>query len=681
MNNKWFCKMVLQLNPHSNPRKLAGVRLRFGLFLVHVVFSCASHALGGAPDWLRAATQSPLPRYPEDTNAVVLLDDQSTVISDSGEIKTVYRRAYKILRSEGRHHGVVAVYFDNETQLTRLKAWSIAAGGKDYEVKEKDAVETSAFNESLYQDTRHKVLVIPAAEPGSVVAYEYEQKRRSRILQDTWRFQDDIPVHRARFTLRLPRGWEYRAHWSNYPEWQPRSAGENQLVWELEEVPAILEEPSMPPPRAIEGWLGVTYYPRQTPAADQPAASWQSVGLWFAELAADRRRSSTEIHQKTQELVSGAATPLAKIDALAAFVQQQIRYVAIEIGIGGYQPHAARDVFVNRYGDCKDKATLLSTMLEEIGIKSDYVLVNAARGVVIPQFPSMLSFNHVILAIHLPADIPASGLWSVHVDDRLGRVLYFDPTDPYVPLGYLPDQLQASYGLLIAQGGGQLQQLPLMPPPSNRLLRAAKLVLTSDGTLYGNVTEFRSGEPAAAMRAQLLRTSESERKQVQEKFLGSFLAGCVLKDFHVDNLEQLNEGLVARYSFVAAGYAKSAGDLLLLRPRVLGSKAQDGLELAAGKPRKYPVAYRVTTSQGDVVEIVLPDEYKVDELPAPLAIDTGIAQYSSRSEVTGNLLRYTRNYEIKKILVPADSVDQLKEFFRQITADERGSVVLKRSIQ
>jgi len=139
--------------------------------------------------------------------------------------------------------------------------------------------------------------------------------------------------------------------------------------------------------------------------------------------------------------------------------------------------------------------------------------------------------------------------------------------------------------------------------------------------------------------------------------------------------------LVARYSFVAAGYAKSAGDLLLLRPRVLGSKAQDGLELEASKPRKYPVAYRVTTLQGDVVEIVLPDEYKVDELPAPLAIDTGIAQYGSRSEVTGNLLRYTRNYEIKKILVPADSVDQLKEFFRQITADERGSVVLKRSVQ
>src|SRR5713226_2180365 len=146
MNNKWFCKMVLQLNPRSNPRKLAGVHLRFGLFLVSVVFSCASHALGGAPDWLRAATQAPLPKYPEDTNAVVLLDDQSTVISDSGEIKTVYRRVYKILRSEGRHHGVVAVYFDNETQLTRLKGWSIAAGGKDYEVKEKDAVETSAFS-------------------------------------------------------------------------------------------------------------------------------------------------------------------------------------------------------------------------------------------------------------------------------------------------------------------------------------------------------------------------------------------------------------------------------------------------------------------------------------------------------------------------------------------------------
>ena len=65
---------------------------------------------------------------------------------------------------------------------------------------------------------------------------------------------------------------------------------------------------------------------------------------------------------------------------LAEFVQQDIRYVGIELGIGGFQPHPAPDVFSHRYGDCKDKATLVRTMLREIGVDSYYVLINATRG-------------------------------------------------------------------------------------------------------------------------------------------------------------------------------------------------------------------------------------------------------------------------------------------------------------
>jgi hypothetical protein len=110
------------------------------IILSAMAVASAPSAAASTPEWLRAATQTPLPKYAEDTNAVVLLDEQITTVTDAGEIKTMYRRAFRILRSEGRNRALVAVYFDNETRLTRLKAWSIPAGGKDYEVKEKDAV-------------------------------------------------------------------------------------------------------------------------------------------------------------------------------------------------------------------------------------------------------------------------------------------------------------------------------------------------------------------------------------------------------------------------------------------------------------------------------------------------------------------------------------------------------------
>src|SRR5208283_3003611 len=99
---------------------------------------------------------------------------------------------------------------------------------------------------------------------------------------------------------------------------------------------------------------------------------------------------------------AAAPTLLAKIQALAAFVQDDIRYVAIELGIGGYQPHAAADVLRHRYGDCKDKATLLSAMLREIGVASYYVIINSERGSLTTAAPPNIEFNHAILAIALP---------------------------------------------------------------------------------------------------------------------------------------------------------------------------------------------------------------------------------------------------------------------------------------
>ena len=169
-----------------------------------LVLFLGSTAVAGTPDWLRALAGQPLPKYPDNTNAVVLLDEQLTSVDHEGEVKTLYRRAYKILRPEGRKHGTFGVYFDQETRLTYLKAWSLSAQGTEYEVKEKDAVETSPFEEALYLDTRLKLLKIPAAEPGSIIGYEYEQRRRPFVLQDMWRFQDELPVRRSRLVIRLP---------------------------------------------------------------------------------------------------------------------------------------------------------------------------------------------------------------------------------------------------------------------------------------------------------------------------------------------------------------------------------------------------------------------------------------------------------------------------------------------
>jgi transglutaminase-like putative cysteine protease len=640
--------------------------------------AAAPLAQAGAPDWLRALARETLPTYPPDTEAVVLLEDEVTTIQPDGEIKTRYRKAYKILRPGGKSYGTMAVYFDNETRLTFLKGWSIPVRGDEYEVKEKDAIETAPFDGILYQETRLKFLTIPATEPGSVVGYEYEQRHRPYVLQDSWRFQESIPVRVSRFTLQLPAGWEYKALWRNHSPQEPREAGANQWMWELRDLPGIEDEPSMPAWQAVAGRMNLKFFPRDPALQGKVQDSWNDIGRWYAQLASTRRSPSPDIQKKVKELTAGLIDTVAKIRALTSFAQRDVRYVAIEIGIGGYQPHAAPEIFANRYGDCKDKATLLSVMLREIGVESYYVVVNTKRGVAAPEFPSMLSFNHVILALRFPPELSPVNLHAFYEHPRLGRLLFFDPTDNITPLGYIPSYLQNGYGLLVGDADGELLRLPLLPSHVNRLEREAKFRLLPNGTLSGDVRETFSGSFATDRRGRMLVTPLQERAKVVEGFLGGFLPNFVLRKASVVDLDVYDRDFGLTYSFDSTSYAKTAGNLLLVRPRVLGQKSENVLE--GSKARQHPVEFDEASVQTDIYEITLPEGYVVDELPAPVKLDAGVATYHSQAEVKGNVLRYQRDYQIKDVFVDKQGLDKLKVFFRQVAADERNSAVLKKAV-
>ena len=170
MKNRWFCERHNELRGargrDPGPPRIPRSRRAALITLVLTLAAGSQPLLASAPDWLRAAAQAPSAKYTEDTDAIVLLDSQITTITESGEARTLYRRAYRILRPEGRKYGMVSIPFDPDTRLDHLRAWSISPDGKDYEVGDKDSVETGLFSESLYDDTREKLLQIPDAEPG-----------------------------------------------------------------------------------------------------------------------------------------------------------------------------------------------------------------------------------------------------------------------------------------------------------------------------------------------------------------------------------------------------------------------------------------------------------------------------------------------------------------------------------
>lgn len=657
------------------------------IFAATFTFTCAL-ALGvaaapaaradNAPEWMRAAAREKYPDPPKDAVAIVLLDDGQTTVKPNGDIEYHMRRVYKLLRPEtlgDSYYKIAEVSFNNEMKIKFLKAWTIMPNGTEIEVKEKDFAEVSLTSYEIFNDQRAKLIKFPEANPGSVVGFEYIQTHRPFTLDDLWGFQEGVPVHRSRYTLSLPTGWEFTALWANHPDQKPETTGSNQYTWEVLDSPAIETEPEMPPITAVAVHMYVKFFPHDPNIRAKTVGSWKEIGAWDWSLIEPRRVSTPAIKAKVAELIASAPDRLAKIRALASFVQRDIRYAAIEIGIGGNQPHAAGDVFANRYGDCKDKATLLNTMLAEIGVHSFNVIINTRRGITRPEFPFDL-FNHEILAIQLPDDVSDTPLYAVVRHPKLGRLLFFDPTNERVPLGYLPYYEQNSYGLVVTPDGGELVATPLLPPSTNRLLRTASLTLNAAGSLTGEVKEIRWGGPAMDSREHLLQVPPARRDKVFEEFLGSSLSNFTLTGASIGNLENYDESLLLDYKFLAEGYAKRAGDLLVVRPRVVGAK---GSNILSGKPRKYPIEFLEATRQDDQIDITLPPGYVVDELPEPVKAECAYGTYKSEVKVEGNKLHYSRTYEIRDIYVPSQKLAEVKDFFQQIAAAERSSAVLKRA--
>jgi hypothetical protein len=131
-------------------------------------------------------------------------------------------------------------------------------------------------------------------------------------------------------------------------------------------------------------------------------------------------------------------------------------------------------------------------------------------------------------------------------------------------------------------------------------------------------------------------------------------------------------------AFESDNYAKNAGNLLLVRPRVLGSKSSGVLETK--EPRKFPLEFEGPLRDTDIFDIVLPPGYEVDELPPPTDADFSFGSYHSKTEASGQMLHYTRSMEIKELSVPVSRMDELKKFYRMIAADERNTVVLKPAV-
>ena len=626
------------------------------------------------PEWVQAAIAQPKQIYAPETSAVVLLDETTLTVGVDGKAVEHRRHVVRILRPSGRAEGIVELGYDKDRKILAFRVWSVGPDGHEYAVKDSEVLDEGYVGGGgLYSDSRYKVAKAPGRDPGGVVAYEYEQRLAPYDHEDTWFFQGSIPHVHQSFTLEVPPNYTYVSVWAHHEASKAIDLEHQRFRWEMDAVPPIdLDRvPMHPSPNALAGRMTVHFGPVGSSAA--PLGTWQELGEWYDGLSRDRVVATPEIATKAAELTAGKSDFYDKSEAIGEFVQQQIRYFVIEKGIGGYQPHAAADIFRNRYGDCKDKATLLAAMLSTVGIHSAIMIVDDRRGVIDPLSPSMYA-DHAIGAIEIPNGYDSPKLRSVITAKSGRRYLIFDPTWEKTAFGQLEHNLQGSYGILMEGKATEIVEMPLLSPELNRVNRTAKFELSTDGALKGAIVETRFGDLSEGMRDLYTSGNVKEQKDVLDRRLSQDFLSFSVSDLKVLNVESLNKDLTTSFNLSAEKFARSTGALLMVRPRVMGSEGP----AVDHKPRLLPIDLNQTMVAQDDFTIELPSGYAVDELPDPVKVDLGFAAYESSSKVEGNVLHYTSTYTVRQVSLPANRYADVQKLAAVIDADEQNKAVLKK---
>ncbi|HET9212231.1 MAG TPA: DUF3857 and transglutaminase domain-containing protein [Thermoanaerobaculia bacterium] len=405
---------------------------------------------------------------------------------------------------------------DENRELGDLTASAIQPDGKVIRVSRRDLDTRQVAGEGqLHSSLAVRTVTFPAVPVGSVLAVHYEVRERPYFPAGQIALGTSEPVESLRVAIHGGgAGWRYRMDGTLPGITVQESPGGVTVTGA--QLPG-LHPPEKAPGLAAEG--AVLRY------AWGDAGSWDAVGRWFEELLAPVPRGTEPVRAKARELVAGITDKQRRIEALADFARRQVRYVAVEVGIGGYRPHTPRQVMERLWGDCKDKALLLVDLLKEAGIEAYPALARLdPDGRVDRDFPSPFQFNHMIVAV------PADGLGLDPDAPVAGGYLFLDATQETGGLAWLQPAVQDQEVLVVRDGRGELVRTPVRNAQEGRRLDAA-LALKPEGDAAGTVRLELSGESGAAFLHLNGAANPQEVDQVIRRVLAALLpAGANLSD-------------------------------------------------------------------------------------------------------------------------------------------------------
>jgi hypothetical protein len=525
----------------------------------------------------------------------------------------------------------------------------------------KDAEDYSASGSSFYTDVRYKVLEGYHYSYPYTIEYEYKYNYTGTLNLPGWSPKSyDQSLINATFTIVDYSKGNVRYHSRNL-ESKPDTTETPEFIqtqWKLTAQIAREYEPYSPPYPEIFPNVITAASEFKVDKSEGNAASWNSFGKWYYELTKGKRELPQEAKDEVDEILSESSNEKETVERLYQYMQDQMRYVSIQLGLGGWEPYDAEYVYHNKYGDCKALVNFMQALLDYAGIEAKPALIGRGlhRPKVIPDFPSN-QFNHVVLRVEL----------------KDGSEMWLECTSKYMKPGRIGPDNEGRYALIVSEEGGELVKTELSAAKQNSLYRVTRVKLEEKGT--ADITS--SLKNAGAMDDNLLRNLRPLSKKKREEWLEKTID---LNDFSLLNYEFIGlegENLQTGYEIeLKANNFASASSKRLFVP--VNQLNQWSVYIPSEESRSTSLQLPYRYSEADSTIFELPEGYRIESLPNSQNIENNFGRFTLDLVPVGQKVVIKRDLQIFKREVSEDEYQDFKDFFSTINKADQSQFVIVR---
>ena len=597
--------------------------------------------------------------------AVVLLDKQVVRVHKNGLFERFSQRLIQLrTAAAARAENEFAVRYSPGDETVDIHVARIFRRGPDGEVQ---VLETYGRDDrglsepwyGLYYDVRADVVVFENLEAGDVVEIQYtlanvsHRNEMADYFGDLEFIAEGVPRRRWEYHLLGPAS---RRFFFNEPTFarlersRQETDGEVHYSFVAKDVPRVMAEPGMPGWSEVAPYLHVSTY-----------ANWDDVGRWYWHLVADQLKADDSIRRAAREATKGARSLEEKVAEVHRFVLDNTRYVGLEFGIHGYKPYRVSQVLSRRFGDCKDKASLLVALLREVGVHAELVLLRTRRqGRVAPHPASLAVFDHAI------AYVPA-------------LELYLDGTAEFSGLGELPSEDQGVTVLRVSAGSVTLAETPVLPARENLVDRAWAVELDAGGGAAIKETIEVRGQAAAQWR-EYYETPGERQERLGKVWSGRF-PGARLESVELDGLGDRNLPVIVRSRVGVSSYGEPLGEnarrvpIAAREPSFVRTYAQ-----LSSRRHEYVLAYPWLHQEAIVYQ--LPEGWQAVDLPTGRREESAFGTFEVRviPEEAGHKVRIALRLEVNRHRIAPQEYGAFRGFLGRLDTAFGQSFTVRRRV-